>query len=672
MSPAALHRRLVIGMSVLALCAFAAGAGVEPISAGLGFAGLGLALFWTPGPVLARRLSRVWPPLAIILTVNIAIWVVQGGRDMVVPVVGLLLLLMVSEALRPEDSLNEARLYALSLALLLASTAYRPGALFALAFGGYVFLAALAVPLGILRRKAERFGGDPPSPDRRFVFGAVGIATVTLVSAAAVFLVFPRATQGWSGRGDLMATSIAGFSDRVSIGDVGSSIYSNPRVVLRVEFPEGLPGNFLGLHWRGRSYDHFDGTRWTRSDEIRPSRVPDDWYSERWPGDPVRQDIYAAPLDVRVLFGIGPVVAVRPESDIYPMFDNVGDWSYWGSGIPVYTAFSQAEPPPAELLRRAERGYMPDRQRYLQLPRLPDRIAALADSVVEAAGAETRYDQAAALERFLRSRFGYTRELPATAGEATLDHFLFERREGHCEYFSTAMVVMLRSLGVHARNVNGFLGGRWNEFGRYLAVTQNEAHSWVEVWFPGYGWVTFDPTPGGASGAGDESGWLWPGRFWLDGLQHRWNKWILDYSLDLQILALDRFLGFLDPEAESGSAGGTDAGDPSSWTWILAGAVLAALAVLWRRIPARTSPRGVSRGYLTLVRTARRRGLLGPGPVTPFRFVREVGRHRPDAASAASRAIDLYTRARFGGRPLSAEELRNFRAAVREARRGIS
>jgi transglutaminase-like putative cysteine protease len=661
-----LHRRLVITMAAVALTAFSSGAGVEPVSAAVAFLALGLAFFWSPSPPVSARISRIWPPLAVLLALKVGLDLMGNGGDVVVPVVHLLLLLLVSEALRSEETLNESRLYALTMALLLAATAYRPGALFGLAFAAYVVLASVTIPLGLVHKKVLRLGGEPPAPDRRVFVVAVALSAVTLLFAGGVFLTFPRVARGWSGRGDVMATSIAGFSDQVSIGEVGARIQTNPRVVLRVEFPDGLPGNFLGLHWRGRSYDHFDGTRWTRSDNVRPSRVPDDWYAERWPAPLVRQEIYAAPLDVRVLFGLSPMVAVAAESEIYPMFDNVGDWSYWGSSAPVYTAISKAADPEPAMLREAGRGYMPDRQRYLQLPRLPDRIAALADSITR--DMDTRYDQVMAIERYLRTEFGYTRELPRTAGEATLDHFLFERRVGHCEYFSTAMVVMLRSIGIHARNVNGFLGGRWNEFGQYLAVTQNEAHSWVEVWFPTYGWVTFDPTPG-ASGEGSlEMAWSWPGRFWLDGLQHRWNKWVLDYSMESQLDLLGSLTRWMNRPDERPEGGGSPL---SGWLWLL-GILPLTLLVVVRRRRGHPSPSGVSRIYLTLVRAGRRAGILEGGPVTPLQLVRTIRERRPEAGEPAERAVQLYTRARFGGFPLDPDEVRALRSATREARKRLS
>ena len=672
MSLARAHRRLVIAMAALALTAFAAGAGVQPLTAGLAYLGLLVALVWSPSRETENRVARLWPPLAIVLAVRVGVVGLLERGDVVAPVVDLLLLLLVAEALRSEEEINDARLYALTLALILASTAYRPGALFALAFIGYVILATVAVPLGVVRRKAESLGAAAPRPGKGFLGMSLAVSAITLFTAGVVFLAFPRVTRGWAGQGEVMASTIAGFSDRVSIGDLGARIYSNPQVVLRVEFPGGRPDNLMGLHWRGRSYDRFDGTVWsrTRPDLIRPSRATPEWFQERWPAPWVRQDIYAAALDVRVIFGIGPIVQVEAESDIVPLRDMVGDWTYWGEALPVYRVLSKAGNPPAELLREAETGYMASRVHYLQLPRIPDRVAALADSLTR--DEETRYDKVMAIQQYLRGEFGYTRELPATAREATLDHFLFQRREGHCEYFSTAMAVMLRSVGIHARNVSGFLGGRWNEFGGYLAVTQNEAHSWVEVWFPGYGWITFDPTPGGSGEGIGRSGWEWPGRFWFDGLQHRWNKWVLDYSMDAQIGFLESMRRWMEGDGPQGA----EEGGSRSWVWILLAALSVAVFVALSRMAGPGSgPEGraaaPSRGYRRLLREARRAGIVGTGPVGPQGLLRSIAEARPAAAAAAERAVEAYARTRFGGALLTTDQLREFRRDLRTARRAI-
>ncbi len=252
----------------------------------------------------------------------------------------------------------------------------------------------------------------------------------------------------------------------------------------------------------------------------------------------ISQRIYGAPLDTRVLFALHPLLDVEPEAPIQPISDNSGDYHYWGSGAPVYTAVSLARRPSPSQLQAAVGAFVPARAYYTQLPSFSPAIRLLADSLL--AGLPTDYDRAAALERWFQQEFTYTLALPKNAREATLEHFLLIRRAGHCEYFSTAMAMLLRTQGIPAREVNGFLGGSWSEFGSYLAVTQNQAHAWVEVWFPGYGWVPFDPTPAGRDADLALYPWLWPGRFLFDGIQHRWNKWVLDYSIQTQFTLFER------------------------------------------------------------------------------------------------------------------------------------
>src|SRR5687768_7208477 len=262
---ALLHRRLAVLMALAALLAFAAGAGFEPLSALVAAVALVTALFWHPSRALSARLEPVWLPVAALLVAR-ALWhVFVVGDDVVIPVVDLLLLLLCAESLRSLDAPNDARMYALSFALLLAATAYRPGVFFAVAFVSYVALTTVTLTLGHLRRKADRHGVADPPVDRALVGASLGLGSVVLAMSAIVFVAFPRVSRGWAGRGDLPVVSVAGFSESVSIGEFGSQIYANPQIVLRVEFPDGRPADASQLYWRGRSYDRFDGVRWTRS-----------------------------------------------------------------------------------------------------------------------------------------------------------------------------------------------------------------------------------------------------------------------------------------------------------------------------------------------------------------------------------------------------------------------
>lgn len=666
MRSALVHRRLTILMAMSALLAFAGGAGLEPVAAILAGGGLCLALFWRPTPSMASKMERVWLPLALLLVVRALIHAFLIRDDVVIPVVDLLFLLLVAEALRPMEAANDSRLYSLSFALLLASTAYRPGLLFGVAFVTYIGLATLALMMGHLRRLARRHRMEEIPIPRAFYLTTISLSGVTLLFSLLVFLVFPRVSRGWAGRGEPVVASMAGFADEVSLGSHGSRIYGNPQIVLRVEFPGDPPANFQGLYWRGRSYDRFDGGRWSRSGRIPPSLAPSAWYAS-WGRTVLEQRIYAAPLDARVLFALHPAVDIETHSGIQPIADNVGDLSYWGSASPSYTVWSIRDRPSPDALRAAEDDFVPARAFYLQVPALSQRVHSLADSLL--ANQPTAYDKALTLVDWFQEEFTYTLDLPRSPAEATLEHFLLERRAGHCEYFSTAMAILLRTQGVPAREVNGFLGGEWSQFGDYLAVTQNQAHAWVEVWFPGYGWVPFDPTPSGSGQGFAENSWLWPGRFLFDAIQHRWNKWVLDYSIQEQLGLFHWTRSALSGRERSSDTPASGSGRRLSgrllW-WIAAVFLLVAvgLRILRRPVPALPS----TRVFLRLREAGRRAGMPAKALHSPLSLARHLESSRHPAAEAVRFVVDRYLQDRFSGSRVGNAEFRQMKEALEAAR----
>ena len=675
MSILLLHHRLAVVTALMALIAYAGGAGPEFVSGLVAGALLVISFFWRPTTRAMERLERIWLPLAILLVLRAAYHAFLLRDDVVLPVVDLLLLLLVAEAFRPAGSQNDARLYSLSFALVLAATAYRPGLLFLLGFAGFVIVGTVGLMVGHLKRQARRTEQPPPRINRAFLGGAVGVAGGILVLAVVVFFVFPRASQAFPGRIGAPPTTVAGFQDRVSIGDHGARIQANPAVVFRVEFPDGLPSR-SDLYWRGRSYDRFDGQAWSRSRRMPASSGRSSWYERRWGQERVEQKIFASRLDVRVLFALHPLIRVEPDSPIQPIFDNAGDFSYWGSTAPVYSAFSVvSRPSPAEL-RDASGSYYPGRGVFLQLPQLSPRILRLADSLT--ARHESRYDKVVAVRDFLTSEFSYTLELPGSAGEATLVHFLFERRAGHCEYFSTAMAMLLRSVGIEAREVNGFLGGEWNQFGNYLAVTQNQAHTWVEVWFPGIGWVPFDPTPSASLDGSSLLSWSWPGRFFFDGLRHRWNKWVLDYDTGDQLQILGSVRSAL--ASEEVVAPESDGGSAFIWPILLVVSTgIAAFFALRGRRSRRQRPAPVSAQFLKLRRACGQAGVPDAERLPASWLPDAVAGAGLPGSEAVRRFVDLYLGVRFAaagaetGAPEDVvEELRSELRAARRALRGRS
>src|SRR5438445_11992713 len=161
---------------------------------------------------------------------------------------------------------------------------------------------------------------------------------------------------------------------------------------------------------------------------------------------------------------------------------------------------------------------------YLQLPEVDRRIPELARTITANAG--NNYDKAAAVARYLTSYYGYTLQIGRLVPKDPLPYFLFERKQGHCEYFASAMAVMLRTLGIPTRVVNGFRTGEVNDLTSQYVVRARNAHSWVEAYFPGYAWVSFDPTPPAVSQM--HGGWN-RAVLYLGALASFWREWVMNF-----------------------------------------------------------------------------------------------------------------------------------------------
>ncbi|HYR09807.1 MAG TPA: transglutaminaseTgpA domain-containing protein [Longimicrobium sp.] len=675
MSTALLHRRLTAAMALSALMALMAGAGASPALL-LTAAALGVATFRLPPPewsVWIERASRfvILGLCAWMLYVAFAL-----GQDFMPAVMAMLLFLLAAESLRAVDAKNDARLYLLSFALLLAATAYYPGLGFALSFIAFIVLSTLALMVGYLRRQSERFGMPGVRLGRRMMITIAAFSGVILLISASLFVLFPRLPRQWNVQGRRGGgETMAGFSDQVRLGQHGGRIVPNPEVAFRVEFTDGVPPQTENLYWRGRSFDRFDGEQWTRSRGVVAPLLPPSVYGRRWGGPIRRMRIFGGPPEADVLFGNHPLMYVQPRSAIRVFQDYTGDVRYSGTDAPVYTTTSAGPRPTERALRTSDVPDGPLTRPYLQLPdRLDPRIQRLADSLT--AGQTTRIERVRAIERHFASGFAYTLELPRTARDATLEGFLFRRRAGHCEYYSTAMAVLLRAAGIPARNVTGFLGGEWNGFGDYLAVTGNDAHSWVEVWMGQMGWVPFDPTPPGRAdlvAAETEDGWLWPAALWFDGLEYHWFKWVLDYNLEKQLGLFSRVGDLFSRDDRRGSDAGGAGGAGRGVAVVIALGVLGALlwnARRWRHVRLTEE----TRTYLALRRAYVRAGLDGGGG--PLDFAERLASGRAPGAGPAAELVRLYLRARFGredigdvGRARMRRLLDDARAELRAAKR---
>jgi hypothetical protein len=462
---------------------------------------------------------------------------------------------------------------------------------------------------------------------------------------------------------------------------------SDPTIALRVTMsnsPTPAPRR-VAMHLRGTALDHYDGRTWSQSldfDRVRATgngmvvvgAHPDEQ------SDPVMR-VDLEPIDPPVLFLPPNATAFRlqragtlaPGGGMSVHGHPEGEMRYTAPhdrGVRYSVFLSPEGRPTFRVLKAGER------QRYLQLPAdLPDRIRTLAADWVE--GIEGDYQRAKAIEKQLRTAYRYDLSSPSGAHAQPLDHFLFESRRGHCEYYSTAMAVMLRAQGVPTRNVTGFVGGTYNTIGKFYAVRQGDAHSWVEAYMRGRGWMTFDPTPpGSALPQGELEGALVWLRDLFEAASQKWDRRVLGYDLRQQV-------GLFESLTSRNSATSKLFRKPSRRTLMIGAALLVILPcmyLIYRRRRRGGDEESEGEGTLTrdaAVATALYRSLdrvmatigLSRGSTTPpLHHARALAGLGHPLASEIMALTRRYLDARFGRQPIHGDEQRDFEQRVRGLR----
>jgi protein-glutamine gamma-glutamyltransferase len=516
-----------------------------------------------------------------------------------------------------------------------------------------------ATPAALARPPALGFGRD--------LFGlSLSASAATIAVTALLFVVIPRVGQTALPVQPGGARMVSGFTERVKLGAFGE-IETDATVIMRVHLTEfaggrGAPEALPALRWRGIAFDHFDGREWTvgpstlRLTLRRDLPVPFPIH-QHYGGPILTQEVHLEPLDSMMIFGAPRVVRLQGRSDLVTI-DDVGNIAVASPSARLhYTVESEPEIGDPRRLRIADTLMPHDprwQARYTQLPPLPPRIPALARAV--AAGSPDPYEAARRVTAWLSRELTYTRVLAAPATADPLEDFLFVRRSGNCEYFAAALAVMLRSLGIPARVVNGFQRGEWNPYGRYFMVRLRDAHSWVEVFVDGAGWVTLDPSPRGAV---EPAPMAAPAALWFDALRMSWSRYVVTYSFHDQIAAVETV------RRVTWTWSGV-ALHPSQWRQVPVAAVGGAALVVaafvvaagWRRRRPVRRAVAVPDFYARALRLLARRGLRPAAGETAREF---AGRAAVAAgAGPLGHVTSAYERVRFGGAVLTPAE----RAAV--------
>jgi hypothetical protein len=624
------------------------------------------------GPDQPGRLpgGRLLVPLAALASVTDLAFLAENALDALVR----LLLFLVLYKLATLGTVGETRTIAfLAFFMLVASSGSAFGVGFLFAFAAFVVLLSWIALLQHLAAEAATAPGSGAAllPARTLGPLAAGAALAIFVVAGGLFFVLPRVGLATLPLRARMGQMITGFSERVELGAYGS-ILTDSNVVMRVHLPDEVhPDRLPHLRWRGVVLDTFDGQAWSvrhprHTRLVRPNAGGFDVGLLRGSGRVLRQEVFLEPIASEAVFAASRILRVAMPASVVAI-DDMGAVSVSALGARLrYTVESELEAPVAAGAGPA-RPVPPlnvlELERFLQLPALAPAIPALARQV--AGGSVEPVEVAARVERFLRQQFRYTLDIERVSRLDPLQEFLFVRRAGHCEYFAAAMAVMLRSLGVPARVVNGFQRGEWNPYGQYFIVRYYDAHSWVEAFLPEVGWVSFDPTPRASA---DALAARTPMLLYLDSLRLQWHRYVVNWSLRDQIRAVQSVqLGLaglrawparldLDTRARLARAGALGIA-------ALVGA--AGLWAAWRHRGARGhGGRRVPAFYRRALRAAARRGLRPAAGETAREFRRRVAVLGAPADAAFTRVTVLYERARFGGSAPSREELEAADACV--------
>ena len=649
--------------------------------------------------------TRAWNVL--VLTAFTGFWVdlLWMSGELLPAGVHFLLLLMVIKLFNLESRRDYLHLYAISLMAILASAASTTDLWYLPVFLAYLLTGVWTLVLYQLTRESEdrtleiRAANSVASPSAsgaritpQLFWLANGLALGTLLFTVVIFFTIPRVSAGFghTNMGEGIRTS--GFSETVDLGMIGP-IKRDPGIVMRVELADRSGKAEDHFYLRGMAYDRYDGRSWTtqltnrravsesspgtftiRSGQPRPSGQN---------GPLIRQTILLEALDTAVLFA-----APFPES-VSGQFFGIQSDPTGALYLPLsassrieYTVLSRPHSvQPADLLPQPVTYSGPFARHYLQLPDASERVAALAQEVTQAKA--STYEKAQAVQDYLSRNFRYSLDIPASSQERPLEEFLFSRKTGYCEHYATAMVVMLRSVGVAARLVTGFLATEWNEYGNYYLVRQRDAHAWVEVYLPHSGWVMMDPTPAVIESVVDP-GWQTLSRM-MDNVRLRWNRFFVQYSGADQVAVV------------RGLKEGSDAVRHHAWSSLSSllapvgdrlgamvqsaregnlrlvlkflglvvigfGAMIGLIRVWpWgkKSLSKKVSPDRtvIASMYERAIKQAAQYGIAKSPAATPLEFLQSVKEQWAQAGESMAMVTELYCRRRFGLVALTKEEL---------------
>jgi transglutaminase-like putative cysteine protease len=689
----------------LVACGYMAVAGsgyLDPPTVVLAAAGLALRALVIFGVLRIEISERAATLATVVYSIFYALDYLLLSRDFLHATVHLVFFLAVAKVLTARTGRDYLYTAAIAFLELLAAAILSANFNFFVCLSLYLLFAMAALMSGEIRRSIQRAAGGAAAGTtaraglRRFhprlaalsVFATLGILAFTVC----LFFVLPRTADAAFARFSSHRLRLPGFSSEVTLGEIGE-IQNTSRAVMHIH----LWGRIArGLKWRGGTLVDFDGKRWSnpRLDHdtvlVNDGEANLDTVDQRPPRRGINYDVSYDEVTTDALFFAGIPQSIRLRA---PRVWRV-EGGYRMPHAPAqgfhYAAYSLLDEPPEFAPVRYPAPILPlaTREQYLQLPAIDPRIRELARQMTGSAAGEL--ERARALERHLREDYSYTLQLPDHEVADPLAYFLFTRRKGHCEYFASAMTVMLRTLGIPARLATGFQSGIYNPITDLWVIRASDAHTWVEAWIPGQGWTTFDPTPPDPNPAG----YALAARLglYLDAAETFWQQWVVGYDAGHQGSLADRFeqgarhmgLTWFDSLASAGDNWKPEraiawirrfglrvliAIGMGVWVWVL-GPPLVRLLRMRRRVErvrrGEASVADATLLYARMLAILRRRGYQKPAWFTPAEFAASLG--DSPLAAPVGEFTAAYNALRFGGRTDVAPRLSLLLDEIEQAR----
>ena len=634
------------------------------------------------------RISERWTTILTIVYIGFYLvdyFFLSGG--FLNATVHLVLFVMVMRLFSAQRDRDHYFIAIIAFLMVLAAAVLTVDSIFLAAFAGFLLVAVVTVILMEMKHAAGKASIQSKETTdarayRHMAMSLSGaspiIVLLILLGAAVIFFVLPRFSAGYLSAYAPGNEFTTGFSDHVRLGSIGA-IQQSRAVVMHIKIDGDRTGAY-DLKWRGVALSDFDGRTWSnphlrdplarQSNGVFPLNTRLASATSRRE-QMIHYEVLLEPIGSNVFF-LAPT-ALTLQGNYRAIAVDSGDAIFnldLEHPVERYAATSVITLDDAP--RRLSERFSPEMLTAdLRLPSMLDsRIPVLAGQI--SASAPDGYHKAMAVETYLKTNFGYTLQLPKVPPRDPLANFLFERKQGHCEYFASAMAVMLRSLGIPSRIVNGFRTGEFNDVSSQYVVRASNAHSWVEAYFPDRGWISFDPTPPATSEL--RTGW---GRImlYLDAAASFWREWVISYDVGHQRLlgqqarrstrqvlvelrnwAREKYASIMNLVRHTSK---TLAKHTGGWTIAgIVGAIL--LAVLansfrifralrtWRlaKQPARSPSLAATIWYERMLRAVARRGCHKSLAQTPSEFVISI--EDPAMRESVRRFTRGYERARFG------------------------